>query len=575
MLSAGFTASSNDNFSQLAGRFPGTSPHELLAQASIELANLQCEERLLDAVLDHALALSGASGGVLYLMRADTGDGSVPNQSPLPGPCGNLDVRRQDMQEPLETDGLQEALRTRQAVFVGAQTGRSGAGHDRDVRLFIPLMVCCETAVGGLELVFETHNGFGLEPCSTALLEAWGAISAMAIDGRAMRKAVDEMAESVADMAEIALAEKSPHVQTHCSRVTELAVMLAEAVDDTSAGAFADFRFANQQEWQEFTLAARLHDCGKLGTPTHLLDKGTKLETVTNRIHEVRTRFEVLRRDATIECLTGRLEALGGCSDPDEDLLSVYRTLDEEFRFLADCNIGGESLNNAARDRVRQIGSRQWTRHFDDRIGLSAEESYNLRQAQNRFASCTATLLNDCLEEEQVDQTVLRPQFGEAYNLTVTRGTLGKEERAQIERHSVTTVEMLQAIAFPPHLRRVAGFAGAHHETLDGSGYPFGLQGDEIPVAARIIALADKFEALTSSDRPYKTAHSLEEALKILVRFCESSAVDADLFQVFLESGVYRRFAELHLKDTTEVEIGPLVAAASRISRIRAALAAE
>ena len=295
-------------------------------------------------------------------------------------------------------------------------------------------------------------------------------------------------------------------------------------------------------------IAAWMHDCGKVTTPEYVVDKATKLETLYDRIHEIRTRFEVLKCDVWINYWQAR--ALGG----DDQQLTSQRDaslsqLDDDFAFVARSNLGGEAMAAADLERLSTIAKHTWTRTLDDRLGVSWEE--NKRQEGREEQSLPVT---ECLLDDKPEHLFLRPetelispdnpsgfkldvpQFkfnrGELYNLSITRGTLTYEERYIINNHIVQTILMLSHLPFPSYLGNIAEIAGGHHEKMDGSGYPKRLKREEMSLAARMMAIADIFEALTASDRPYKRGKTLSEALKIMTGMCRDAQVSHDIGEV-------------------------------------------
>jgi HD-GYP domain-containing protein (c-di-GMP phosphodiesterase class II) len=393
-------------------------------------------------------------------------------------------------------------------------------------------------------------------------VEALASQSAVALENHNLLEAQKVLMDSLIRLVANAIDAKSPYTGGHCTRVPELAVMLAEEAARVEEGPLAAFAFRSDEEWREFRIGAWLHDCGKVTTPEYVVDKATKLETIYNRIHEVRTRFEVLLRDAEIACL----KAIQGGVDS-EAALREYRErrtqLIDDFAFVADCNIGGEFMAPERVERLKRIAGQTWLRNFDDRLGLSHAELERCRDVPVSELPAVETLLADkpchiisrgadwSLDAKygfkvQVPENLFN--FGEITNLCVARGTLSEEERFKINEHIIQTVVMLDALPFPRELQRVPEYAGAHHETLTGSGYPFRLSKEDLSVPARIMAIADIFEALTASDRPYKKAKTLSEAVKILSFFKKDRHVDPDLFDLFLTSGVHLRYARRFLK---------------------------
>ncbi len=393
-------------------------------------------------------------------------------------------------------------------------------------------------------------------------VEALASQSAVALENHNMLQAQRELMDSLIKLVAGAIDEKSPYTGGHCERVPELAIMLAEEASRVKAGPFADFDFHSDEEWREFRIGALLHDCGKVTTPEYVVDKATKLETIYNRIHEVRTRFEVLLRDAEIVSLK-TIQCGGDPVAAAQEFKERRAQLIDDFTFLAECNIGGEFMAPEQIERIKKIAGQTWLRHFDDRLGLSHEELRRYASTPVSELPAVENLLSDkpCHIIPRGFEKALDPKygfnvkvpehlynFGEVLNLCVERGTLFEEERFKINQHIIQTIVMLDALPFPKELRRVPEYAGTHHETLTGTGYPRGLTRDELSVPGRIMAIADIFEALTASDRPYKKAKTLSESVEILSSFKRDKHIDPDLFDLFLTSGVYLRYAERYLK---------------------------
>jgi len=402
------------------------------------------------------------------------------------------------------------------------------------------------------------------DPFSQGLIEALAALAAVCVERTRLLEGQDRLLEAIITLLAGAIDAKSPYTGGHCERVPELALLLAEAAEAQTEGPLASFRFGSPEAWREFRIGAWLHDCGKVTTPESVVDKATKLETIVNRIHEIRTRFEVLLRDARIERLEGLL-AGGDPAELDGRLAERQAELQEQFAFVAASNLGGEFFDAPSVERLRQIGAQTWQRHFDDTLGLAWEE--HQRRCSHPPAGdalpATEQLLADQpwhrLRRDPGQRPEARFGFrmdvpedtfhrGELHNLSVSRGTLTAEERFLINDHIVQTITMLENLPFPPSLARVAEYAGTHHETLRGDGYPRRLGADQLSVPARIMAIADIFEALTAADRPYKRAKTLSESVRILAGFRDRGHIDADLFDLFLTSGVHRRYAERFLR---------------------------
>jgi response regulator RpfG family c-di-GMP phosphodiesterase len=407
-----------------------------------------------------------------------------------------------------------------------------------------------------------------------ALVEALASQAAVALDNLQLVEAQKELTDNMIKVIATAIDAKSPYTGRHCSRVPELALLLAEAAHKTRTGPLADFHFSTPDEWREFRTGAWLHDCGKMTTPEYVIDKATKLETIYNRIHEIRMRFEVLLRDAEIAQLKTLL-AGDNPAEAEARLAARKAELLDDFAFVAECNLGQETTTDERRERLKRIAATTWLRHFDDRLGLSHEEAARypttappLPTAEPLLANQPQHLLARDAEQRPDPRFGFKmdiPEYlynrGELYNLSIQRGTLTEEERYKINEHMVYTIMMLEQMNFPKYLQRVPEYAGTHHEGLHGHGYPRRLTAPELSVPSRIMAIADIFEALTAPDRPYKRPMKVSEAIKVLHGLKTSRQIDADLFDLFLTSGTYQRYAEKHLKaeQMDEVDISPLL----------------
>lgn len=440
--------------------------------------------------------------------------------------------------------------------------------------LTVPLTPRDHAPIGVLQFLNatdpDTAEIVGFSPDVVGFVEALASQAAIALDNLRLvdeqRAMVDGL---VAVMAE-AVDAKSRYTGGHCARMSELAVMLAEAANGATSGALADFGFRSDEEWREFRIAARLHDFGKLATPEYIVDKATKLETVHNRIHEVRTRFEVLFRDAEIARLRAIHEQGVAPEQADAEFDERKRTLIDEFSFIAECNLGLIPMDADRLARLHAIASRCWHRNFDDRLGLSRNELRRMEQAGEGSATGDEPLLADKMQHvigrDATPNPAAQSSFsmpipehqlnsGELYNLGIRIGTLTEEERFTVKEHVIHTIRALDNLPFPEGLRRIPEYAGCHHETPTGTGYPRQLSGDEVSTPARILAIADIFEALTAWDRPYTRPNTLSEAVDALFSLKENGEVDAELFDIFLRNGIYRIYGQRYLQPSQLDEV--------------------
>ena len=417
-------------------------------------------------------------------------------------------------------------------------------------------LLCLLFEQGGVDIHSAEHSG------RLAFIEALSGFAAVTLESRKMLLRQKELLESFIKLIAGAIDSKSPYTGGHCQRVPVITKMLAQKACEVDEGIFADISFSDE-EWEAIHIASWLHDCGKVTTPEYVVDKATKLETIYDRIHEVRTRFEVLKRDAHIHYFD-QLAAGGDQEQLQKKLTNDWDELDADFTFVAECNLGGEFMAPEKVEQLKRIGERTWMRTLSDRVGVSWEELQRKERQEESPLPFVEKLLDDrqdhlyirdekhrMPEDNEYGFKLNVPEYlynkGELYNLSIVRGTLNDEERYKINDHIVQTIIMLKKLPYPKHLADVPDIAGGHHEKINGTGYPRKLHGDEMSMPAKMMVIADIFEALTASDRPYKKAKKLSEAIKIMGFMLKDQHIDGDLFRLFLSSGVYRQYAEEYL----------------------------
>lgn len=394
--------------------------------------------------------------------------------------------------------------------------------------------------------------------------ELSGSMNNMARSIQQYEESQKALLDSFIQLIAQAIDDKSPYTAGHCERVPQLALMLADYAAKDTTEPFKDFGFSSDEERREFRIAAWLHDCGKVTTPEHIVDKGSKLETIYNRIHEIRARFEILWRDAEIHYLKQLID------NPDRqeallaDLNDEHDRLSEEYEFVAKANVGGEFMSEEHVARLHEIASRTWLRHFDDQLGLSPLEETRY-EAKPGSLPATEYLLAD-KPEHIIPRTGNSHNYdpsygikmevpehlynlGELYNLSISRGTLTAEDRFKINEHVISTIKMLETLPLPDELSRVPRYASTHHETLKGTGYPRKLMAEDLSLLERIMVLSDIYEALTAADRPYKKAKPLSVAIDILYKMVQDDHVDVEIFKLFLRSGIYLDYARKFLSE--------------------------
>ncbi len=398
---------------------------------------------------------------------------------------------------------------------------------------------------------------------TNGLLSSLVAQAAVGLDNRNLVNSLKETFNSLIKVIAASIDSKSPYTGGHCTRVPVLAEMITHAVNDTNEGPLKEFKVETEEEWRQIWIAAWIHDCGKIITPEYVVDKATKLETIYNRIHEIRMRFEVLRRDSEIKYYKKRAEGETDIQLLKKELEQELEQLEKDFSFVAQSNIGGEFMSDEDIEKIKKISERTWVRNYSDRIGISIEELKRKNEGTEDKVPSTEKLLADKPEQliprtkkylnikDSLGNPIVTPKNeynrGEIYNLCINRGTLTAEDRFKINEHTLVGIEMLEQIPFPENLSRVPEIAASHHETLVGTGYPLKKSKINLSVEARILAIADIFEALTASDRPYKKAKKISEALKIMKFMCDNQSIDCDIFNIFLQRGVFTEYAQKFL----------------------------
>ena len=415
-----------------------------------------------------------------------------------------------------ETINIPDAYEAEGFDFSGTQAFDKKTGYRSKSFLTVPLKNHLDEIIGVIQLLNAQHPETGeVIPFSQDgqnLVESLCSQAAVAITNKQLIQQLEDLFESFIQVIAAAIDAKSPYTGGHCQRIPVITKMIADAVNRTSEGPYADVHF-DDDGMKELMISAWLHDTGKVATPVHVVDKSTKLETLYDRIHDVAARFEILKKDEEIRYLKKRqkLERDGKLDDLRKlrrQFKERMRQLEDDREFLETANIGGEYLSPEKKERIRKIAKKKWK--FDGEVRSFLTES-------------------------------------EVYNLSISRGTLTPEERKIINDHTVVTLHMLEKLPWPKALKHVPSYAGAHHEKLDGTGYPRGLNSAELPIQPRIVALADIFEALTAKDRPYKKGKTLSETIRIMTFMRNDYHLDPDLFDIFLKEKVFEEYAREYL----------------------------
>jgi HD-GYP domain-containing protein (c-di-GMP phosphodiesterase class II) len=497
--------------------------------------------RLLEDILVAAKTITRADGGTLYrctddgtalrfeILRTDSlgismgGSAADPIDFPdlplrdaLGAPNDSLVAAYAAIHS--QTVNIADAYTEANFDFSGTRQFDARSGYRSQSFLAVPMKDHEGDVIGVLQLINATNPQSGqVVPFSDAdqsLAESLASQAAIAITNRNLVAQLEALFEAFIGLINLAIDEKSPYTGGHCERVPSLTMMLAEAVNATGKGALAGFTMDDRDRY-ELKIAGLLHDCGKITTPVHVVDKASKLHTLYDRIGLVDTRFEVIKRDLEIAALRKQLamreqqDAVAEAQAMAQCRIAIQQ-VESDREFLRQANHGAERMSDADLNRIRQIGTGYSWRNVE---GIEAE-----------------FLTSNELE-----------------NLTIRAGTLTAAERDIINYHIVATIKMLEQLPWPKHLKNVPEYAGGHHERMDGKGYPKGLTRDQMSIQARVMGIADIFEALTARDRPYKDGMKLSQAMGIMHKFKQGGHIDPDLFDAFVEQGVYLRYAKQFL----------------------------
>lgn len=517
-----------------------TSQITRLSQIGIALSSEHNLDKLLEMIVDEARRFTAADAGTLYILEDDHlnfmilqnesmdtrmggTSGNVITLPPVPLSKSNVSAYVGMTSETINIPDVYEAVGF---DFTGPRKYDEMTGYRTKSMLVVPMRNQDNDIIGVLQLINakdpRTENVVAFSDDFVALTQSLASQAAVAVTNAKLISNMEELFDSFVRVMATAIDDKSPYTAGHIRRVAELGVLMLEVINETKDGPFADINF-NEDQFKEMSIAGWMHDVGKIATPVHIMDKSTKLETIYDRVDLVKNRFQLIETMERAEWLERKMDMIEKgepkekISEEEKKAEEKLNKLREDLKFVVKSNAGGEFMDEEKLERIKEIGGRRFKLNGDEREYLTEDE---------------------------------------ILNLCIRKGTLLDSERKIMQDHIIGTIKMLEQIPFTKKLKNVPLFAGGHHESIDGSGYPKGLKGDELPLEARILCLVDFYEALTAVDRPYKKPMPLEKVYAILKSEAERNHIDKDLFDLFLKANVHERYTKSKKSDEKQENEG-------------------
>ena len=384
--------------------------------------------------------------------------------------------------------------------FEGTKNFDNLTGYKSNSMLVIPLINHEKDVIGVLQLINKTHDGelIPYDENDERIIKALSAQAAMALTNSQLILSLEEFLDAYVSTIASAIDAKSKHTLKHIKNISKLAPMIAKAIDEDET-IYKDIKYTSNNI-KEIELAAKMHDIGKISMPEAIIDKATKLHLIIDGIELIKERFEIFKRDYEIALLKNEIS--------EKEYFQKMQIINDDIEFIEKVNIGSEFMKKEDLNRIEQISKYTYIKN-------------------NKIVP----IITD----------------DEKYNLQTQKGTLTKEEKNIMNSHAQLSYEMLVELPFPKKYENVFHIAINHHEKLNGKGYPRGLEAKELVLEDRIMILADIFEALTASDRPYKNAKKLSEVFRILESMAQNGEIDAKLLNFFRNSKILEEYSKEEL----------------------------
>ena len=483
---------------------------------------------LLEMIVDQARNFTYADAGTLYIIEDNTLHFKIVQNDSLKIRLGGgaetipfapIELIESNVSAYVALKGVSvnipDVYDTNLFDFTGPKKFDKSTGYRSQSMLVVPMRNHENDVIGVLQLLNAT-NPLSKEVVSFSqdyenLCESLASQAAVSITNAKLIANMTELFEAFVKVMATAIDEKSPVTGGHIRRVADLTLTMADVIHNTKEGPYKDITFSPDQVY-ELRIAAYMHDIGKVTSPVEIVEKSKKLQTIFDRVQYIRLRMAYIRQKIILEGQNSKIELLQNGADS-EKLKAIetetHNKLEEiaEIReFINKCNEPSEFLDDETLDKLKEVSRKTY------------------------------------IDDEQQQQPFLTED--ELVNLSIRRGSITEAERKKMQDHAAVTLKMLKQIPFTKKLKNIPGFAGAHHEFINGKGYPLGLKGDEIPFEGKLMAVTDIAEALTASDRPYKKAMPLETVNRILRSMAEKEELDNNLVELFIEKEVYKTYQE-------------------------------
>ncbi|UMZ74962.1 HD family phosphohydrolase [Natranaerofaba carboxydovora] len=490
----------------------------------IALSAEKDHNKLMEMILNEARRITGADAGTLYLAKENELSIEIIHNDTMNTYKGGTSNEEADLPPvPLEKEyvsgyvaltgksvNIADVYEDKNFDFTGPQKYDRMTGYRTKSMLVIPLKNHLDEVIGVLQLINALDQGRDMTSFSQkheTIVKSLASLAAISLTNQQLIEEIENLFESFVQVMVTAIENKTPYNASHTEKVSKLAVKLAKAVHNSNKEPFGD-EFFEEDRLKQLEMSGWLHDIGKVSIPLSVMNKKTRLD---ESLTLVLTRINLAKEQAQKEKI--------------EELITKNRDAD-------DANLDAKKIQKECQAVIEKYDKILETiKAADNPDNFIDEDKKNelIEIANIKYKDETGEK-KPLLTEEDLEC------------LTVSKGTLTEDEKNIMQQHVDITEKILSKIPFTKKLSKVQEFSCMHHESLDGKGYPKGLEEEDIPLEARILAIADIYDALTASDRPYKKGIPVEKALNIMKSMVEEKKLDKDLYELFVEEKIYESY---------------------------------